>query len=135
MLTLDRPVDYGGPVTEHRTWQEICPEVTWPEMYEIVGLDFKLILQELDNVPQEVIDICAGVDEKSLTSYLELRNIVTPLDLEAEDGLDDLKEEVKEELVKYGEVKDIIIPPLGSDYQGFVYVQYATPREVRKIPG
>ena len=93
-------------------------------------MDYKLILQELDNVPQEVIDICAGVDEKSLTSYLELRNIVTPLDLEEADGVEDLKEEVKDELVKYGEVKEIIIPPLGSNYQGFVYVRYSTPKEV-----
>ena len=106
-------MDYGGPVTEHRTWQEICPEITWPEMYEIVGVDYKLILQELDNVPKEVIDICAGVDESSLTAYLELRNIVTPLDLEDND-LEDLKEEVREELVKYGEVETILIPPKGT---------------------
>ena len=122
-------MDYGGPVTEHRTWQEICPEITWPEMYEIVGVDYKLILQELDNVPKEVIDICAGVDESSLTAYLELRNIVTPLDLEDND-LEDLKEEVREELVKYGEVETILIPPKGTAYAGFVYVRYKTPKDV-----
>ena len=99
-------------------------------MFEIVGLDYKQILQELDIIPAEVIDICAGVNDKSLTAYLELRNIVTPLDLEAIDGLDDLKEEVKEELDKYGEVKEIVIPPSGTEYQGLVYVQYATIKEV-----
>lgn len=116
-------------MTEHRTWQEICPEITWPEMYEIVGVDYKLILQELDTVPKEVIDICAGVDESSLTAYLELRNIVTPLDLE-ENDLEDLKEEVREELSKYGEVETILIPPKGTVYAGFVYVRYKTPKEV-----
>ena len=126
-------MDYGGPVTEHRTWQEICPEITWPEMYEIVGVDYKLILQELDTVPKEVIDICAGVDESSLTAYLELRNIVTPLDLE-ENDLGDLKEEVREELAKYGEVETILIPPKGTVYAGFVYVRYKTPKEVRSFP-
>ena len=123
-------MDYGGPVTDHRTWQEICPDITWPEMYEVIGMDYKFILKELDNVPKEIIDICGGVDESSLTPYLELRNIVTPLDLEAGDTLEEIEKEVRNELSQYGEVKEILIPPFGSPNQELVFVEYAEPEQV-----
>lgn len=93
-------------------------------------MDYKFILQELDTVPKEVIDICAGVDESSLTPYLELRNIVTSLDIEAADNLEEIEREVREELSRYGEVKEVLIPPMGSSNQELVLVEYAEAQQV-----
>ena len=123
-------MDYGGPVTEHKTWQEICPDITWKEMFDVTGVDYKRVLSELENIPRAVLDICAGLDQDHLTRFLEITNLVTGVDLESIDDFSELKEEFREELQKYGAVKDIVICPKGSSREGKVYVEYESKEEV-----
>ena len=127
---LDRPVDYGGPQTDHRQWQEICPDASWADMYEVAGTDYKWVLKELEAIPQEILNICVEMDERSLTPYLEITNLVTPLDLESVDNFAGLVEEFREELARYGEVRTVVICPKQSTNAGKVYVEYATAEEV-----
>ena len=75
-------MDYGGPVTEHKTWQEICPDITWKEMFDVTGVDYKWVLSELEAIPPAVLNICAGLDSEHLTPFVEISNLVTPVDLE-----------------------------------------------------
>lgn len=123
-------MDYGGPVTEHKTWQEICPDITWKEMFDVTGVDYKWVLSELENIPRAVLDICAGLDQDHLTRFLEITNLVTGVDLESIDDFSELKEEFMEELQKYGTVRDIVICPKGTSREGKVYVEYESKEEV-----
>lgn len=130
-LPPDRPVDYSGPSTDHQTWQEICPDITWDEMFEVTGNQYKWVIRELEELPKEVIALCTGSDETSLTPFLEITNLITLYDAEAVDDHTSLIEEMKEEFVKYGQVKQIRIPTKG-EWKGKVYVEYASGEEVRK---
>ena len=123
-------MDYGGPVTEHKTWQEICPDITWKEMFDVTGVAYKWVLSELENIPRAVLDICAGLDQDHLTRFLEITNLVTGVDLESIDDFSELKEEFREELQKYGTVRDIVICPKGTSREGKVYVEYESKEEV-----
>ena len=99
-------------------------------MYEVAGTDYKWVLKELEAIPQEILNICVEMDERSLTPYLEITNLVTPLDLESVDNFAGLVEEFREELARYGEVRTVVICPKQSTNAGKVYVEYATAEEV-----
>ena len=65
-----------------------------------------------------------------MTRFLEITNLVTGVDLESIDDFSELKEEFREELQKYGTVRDIVICPKGTSREGKVYVEYESKEEV-----
>lgn len=111
-------MDYGGPVTEHKTWQEVCPDSTWKEMFDVTGVDYKWVLSELEAIPPAVLNICAGLDSEHLTPFVEISNLVTPVDLETTQDFAELEAEYREELEKYGTVKEVVICPKGTSREG-----------------
>lgn len=123
-------MDYGGPQTEHRQWQEVCPDKTWADMFEVTGSDYKWILKEFETIPQEILHMCVELDEQSLTPVLELTNLVTPIDLESVDDFTAMREEIAEEMSRYGEVRSVLVPPRTSPEAGKVFVEFATVEEV-----
>lgn len=124
-------MDYGGPQTSHRQWQEICPDKTWADMFEVTGLDYKWILKEFDAIPQEILHICVEMDERSLTTVLEITNLVTPIDLESVDDFTAIREEITEEMSRYGTVKRVLVPPKTAMEAGKVFVEFSAVDEVR----
>lgn len=98
-------------------------------MFDVSGCDYKWVIKELEELPQEVIALCTGSDESSLTPYLEITNLVTLYDVEAVKEHPALIEELKEEFQKYGVVETIHLPTKG-DYKGKVYVAYEKGEEV-----
>ena len=128
-------MDYGGPVTEHKTWQEVCPDSTRKEMFDVTGVDYKWVLSELEAIPPAVLNICAGLDSEHLTPFVEISNLVTPVDLETTHDFAELEAEYREELEKYGTVKEVVICPKGTSREGKVYVQYETKEEVKVASG
>ena len=123
-------MDYGGAQTDHRQWQEICPDKTWADMFEVSGLDVRWILKELETIPQEVLHMCVEMDEQSLTTVLEITNLVTPIDLESVDDFSAIREEIREEMERYGEVKSVLVAPKTAMEEGKVFVEFATVEEV-----
>lgn len=99
-------------------------------MFEVTGVDYKWILKELEEFPQEVVSLCTGSDESSLTPYLEISNLVTSYDVDAIHDQEELIKEFKEEFEKYGSVKSVYIPSSKTDFSEKVYVEYETVEEV-----
>lgn len=102
-------------------------------MFEVTGVDYKWVLRELEEYPQEVVSLCTGSDESSLSPYLEITNLVTSFDLEVLHNKEELIQELSEEFKQYGHVKHILIPPLHSEYEGKVYVEYQEVEEVASL--
>ena len=125
----DRPVDYGGPITNHKTWQDICPDIVWEEMYDATGMEHKWIIKELEELPPDVIALCSGSDESSLSPYLEISNLVTAFDVENKEDQPELIEEFREEFEQYGVVKNIVIPS-AAKYKEKVFVEFDTTEQV-----
>lgn len=70
------------------------------------------------------------MDEQSLTTVLEITNLVTPIDLESVDDFSALREEIMEEMTRYGEVKSVLVAPKTAMEEGKVFVEFATVEEV-----
>ena len=100
-------------------------------MFEVSGNQYKWVIHELEELPKEVIALCTGSDEASLTPYLEISNLVTQYDVEAVEDHVNLIDEIKEELMKYGSVVQVIIATKG-EWKGKVYVEYLNREEVWK---
>lgn len=99
-------------------------------MYEVTGVDYKWVLKELEEFPQEVVSLCTGSDESSLTPYLEISNLVTSYDVDAIHDQEELITEFREEFQKYGSVKSVYIPSSKTDFSEKVYIEYETVEEV-----
>ena len=100
-------------------------------MFDVIGMDYKWIVRELEEFPKDVIALCVGSDEETLSPYLEITNLVTINDVEGNLDQSDLLQDIREELQLYGNVKTLLIPSMNTGYEGTVYVEYEHQDEVK----
>jgi splicing factor U2AF subunit len=123
-LRVGRPSKWTGQDAPHGNWEDILAKYMSGEL--------KLPSQGGAGAAAVVATAPPVVQQTAPTKIVELKNMLSPQDLENEEEYQDIMEDTKEECSQFGVLKSVIIPKAGQVGATKIFLEYMTTEDAGK---
>ena len=153
-LRVGRPSKWTGQDTPHGNWEDILAKyvlcilcvfcvVDWMIVTHMIFYTFSVVINRYMSgelkLPSQggagaaaIVPTAAPIPQQMPTKVVELKNMLSPQDLENEEEYQDIMEDTKEECSQFGALKSVIIPKKGEVGATKIFLEYMTTDDAAK---